>query len=134
MNNNWLCLTTLENYRVTESKNIWGVRRKYKNRLSRLKMGDKVIFYILGKKIGGMFKVNSEVYEDTDKIFSGGIYPYKIKLEPIKLPKELPAFTNKMIQELELFKYKNHKWKYELMGQIVKSISNKDYEYLSSII
>jgi len=41
MNNNWLCITTLENYRVTESKNIWGVRRKYKNRLSRLKMGDK---------------------------------------------------------------------------------------------
>jgi predicted RNA-binding protein len=134
MNNNWLCISNVSNYKVTISNNIWGVESKYKSKLEQLKIGDKIIFYLKGKLIGGIFEVKSELFFDNDKIFNGGIYPYRIKLKPIKSFDNIYPLTDEMIKNLDLFNYKDKRWKLTLFGRTILALTDKDFNYLKSMI
>ena len=131
MTNHWLCITTITNYMITESDNVWGVEKRYESRLNKLKPGDKVIFYLKGRQFGGIFQVKSKPYKDENKIFYGGKFQYRIKLKPIKTPKDMHFLTDGMIKNLDLFKFKDHRWKFELYGKTIMPLSKKDFNHIS---
>lgn len=129
--NYWLCITNLENYNIAVSKNVWGVKEKYLYKIEKLAIDDYIVFYILGRRIGGVFKVSSKYFEDRDNVFDGGVYPIRIKIKPIKMPNKLIPLSDKMIFNLEMFTYKDYRFRGNLMGQIIKPISKKDFDYIN---
>lgn len=48
----WLCILNRENFEVVKHKGIWGVSKRHRNQLMRADVGDKLIFYLIGEKIG----------------------------------------------------------------------------------
>jgi predicted RNA-binding protein len=134
--NYWFCSTTGENHEISLSKNIWGVEKRYKEKLNQIKKGDKLIFYVKGRKLGGAFKVISNMYEDRNEIFNGGLFPFRIKIESVKSPKSswLVEWTDEIIKNIDLIKNKDYRWKFELMGRTIKPLSEKDFNYLLSMI
>lgn len=134
MVNYWLCLTNPSNYKITTSKNVWGVEPRHEKKLKEIRKDDEIIFYIKGKKLGGSFKVISDVYIDEKKVFNSGRFPYRIGLSPIKLPKQLADWTDEIIQNMSFINYKDKRWKFALMGRTIIQITKKDFEYLSSKI
>ena len=83
-----------------------------------------------GKQLGGLFEVNSELFFDNKEIFYGGIFPYRIKLKPIKLSDDIHLLTDTIIQNLDIFKNKDHRWKLSLFGRTILSLTKKDFDYL----
>lgn len=47
----WICITNRENWEVIKRHNVWGVPKKHKNTLSRVKPGDKLVIYVRQEKI-----------------------------------------------------------------------------------
>lgn len=94
----WLCITNERNWNVIKKKNIW--ETKSKSTISKVKKGDKLIIYlkqdvinngIKPPRIVGIYEVSSEVFEDDSKVLDK-FYPYKVKIKPIKIFKELLDF------------------------------------------
>jgi predicted RNA-binding protein len=132
MNNYWLFISNISNYIISASQMIWGVEERYKSKIEKTKKGDKIIFYLIGRHIGGIFEVTSDVYFDDKKIFDGGIYPYRINIRPVKISENVHILTDSMIKNLDIFKNKDYKWKFNLMGKTIMPISKRDFEYISS--
>ena len=132
--NYWFCITSLDNFKITEEKNVWGVELRYKSQLDKIKKDDKIIFYIKGRLINGIFQVSSAPFTDESKIFYGGKFPYRIKLQSIKILHEPAQLTDKMIQDLDVFHLKGRQWKFRFWGRTIVSISEKDFNYINSKI
>jgi predicted RNA-binding protein len=86
----WICNTTPENWLLCLSDLSYGVpetdslRKKVYglDQISQVKIGDGVFIYS-SKTSGGLmgyFTVNSEMYEDRNRIWVDKLYPYRIKL------------------------------------------------------
>lgn len=101
MTSYWIIPLSEENWFVVKEKLVYGAPEGNRRQPRTLiKPGDVVIFYVmkrgsrsLGKKFVGAFKVASEwLYEDKplwpDEVSEGKVkYPWRVKLEPIKLGK-----------------------------------------------
>ena len=46
---NWLCILNRENSEIVESKLIWGVSERNKQKLSKVKPKDLCAFYLIGE-------------------------------------------------------------------------------------
>ena len=136
----WLCITTEENWKVIKEKNIWGVSQRHKNTIAKVKPGDKCLIYVMSTrknkevippKIVGAYEVISEVFEDRSRIFKSPpgkseIYPYRIKLKPIKIF-EKPLDFKSLIPELKFIKNKK-RWTGHIQGKAMRGIPKEDYE------
>jgi len=136
----WLCITTEENWKVIKEKNIWGVSQRHKNTIAKVKPGDKCLIYVMSTrknkevippKIVGAYEVISEVFEDRSRIFKSPpgkseIYPYRIKLKPIKIF-EKPLDFKSLIPELKIIKNKK-RWTGHIQGKAMREIPKEDYE------
>ena len=136
----WLCITTEENWKVIKEKNIWGVSQRHKNTIAKVKPGDKCLIYVMSTrknkevippKIVGAYEVISEVFEDRSRIFKSPpgkseIYPYRIKLKPIKIF-EKPLDFKSLIPELKFIKNKK-RWTGHIQGKAMREIPKEDYE------
>ncbi len=128
----WLFVTNEENWNIIKKKDIYGFNDKSKKDLEKLNVGDLVIVYIIGKQIGGAFEIVS-LKEETNIKFKGQDYPFKIKLQKIITPKYTIDFTEKMINNISIFK-KAMRWGTILMGRATKEITKKDYKYFEEIL
>jgi len=140
--NHWLCILDRENFEVVKCKQVWGVSKRHKNQLMRVDVGDKLIFYLIGEKIGdekkdsaigGTFEVISRPYEDHKPVFpsqitKGEVYPYRVKVKPLLIPKEEVPFRP-LIERLEFITNKR-KWSGHLVGKAMREISERDYEVM----
>ncbi|MHC1582299.1 MAG: EVE domain-containing protein [Candidatus Syntropharchaeia archaeon] len=102
-------------------------------------MGDKLIFYLIGEKvgdekkdsaIGGILEIISKPYEDDKPVFPSQItkderYPYRVKVKPLLIPKEEVPFRP-LIERLEFITNKK-KWSGHLVGKAMREISERDY-------
>jgi len=141
----WLCVTSEDNWRVIREKNIWGVGEKFRKTIERVKPGDKFVFYvvqtqkedqIIPSRIVGVFEAVSEPYRDGSRIFKskskGGetIYPYRVKLKPIKIFDE-PIEFKKLIPKLSFIRNKD-KW----TGYVrlpMRKIPEEDYQLIAKM-
>ena len=135
----WLCITTRENWRIIKERNIWGVEERHLKTLRRVKIGDKLVFYIkqkIGKgevyppMIAGIYEVASEPFMDEEKIFSGGLYPWRIRIKPIKFGE---IEFKPLIPRLKFIKNKK-KWTGHLMGRAMREIPEEDYMLIYELL
>lgn len=128
----WLFVTNDTNWKTIKNKKIFGFDDRGRRDLEKLNIEDLVIMYIKGKKIGGIFEIKSLMVVNNIK-FKDGNYPYKISLKKVLIPKEFLDLTEKMINNISIFKGMK-KWGTILMGRATKEISKEDYYYIKEIL
>jgi len=128
----WLCLTNLTNWKIIKNEEIYGFNEQNKKYLSILKNGDKIVIYVIPKKVGGIFKVSNIRYNGDIK-FHEGDYIYKIKLEKIYIPKNPLDISLGIIGMLSIFK-NTVRWGTVLMGRSIIEITKEDYKYIKELL
>lgn len=96
----WLCISTRENDKITQNKNIWGVAKRFSKTINTVKKGDTLLMYtmqeivereVIPSAITGIYDAVSEVYEEgsslfvTPKALGNEVFPLRIKVKPIKV-------------------------------------------------
>lgn len=128
----WLCITNLENWKTIKKNEIYGFNEQNKKYINIINNGDKIVMYVLPKKIGGLFEIiNNECI--TNVKFRDGDYPYKIKLKKIIIPKYFIEINEKIVSNLRLFK-DSLRWGAILMGRSIKELEKEDYDYFKNLI
>ncbi|MDG6251243.1 EVE domain-containing protein, partial [Methanocalculus sp.] len=68
----WFASSNRENWEIIKKKNVWGIPKRNKSIIERVKPGDSVLIYVAQKKeddtilpsaVTGAFEVISEGYE-----------------------------------------------------------------------
>lgn len=138
MVNYWLCVTNEDNWQVVKRQKIWGAPAKRGRRqIESVKSGDYLVFYVMPKRIGGIFKAASEPFESSEKIFSWAefgreeIFPHRIRLEPIDVPKE-PVPIEALLSKIS-FTRGRKRWSVFLRRAMVE-LPTKDFELIRSFI
>lgn len=129
----WFCVTHEENWNIILEKGIWGVSQRNKNTIYKLKRGDMLVFYVIPKRICGIFEVVSEPFESHEEIFGWGefgrkeLFPYRVKVKNILIPKD-PVNIESLIEKLDFIKNK-YLWSIHLK-RAMQLISKTDYELI----
>jgi len=110
MTNYWIASTPLENFKIAKKDLLWACKSSFKNSFSRLKPGDKLTFYIFGKKVSGDFEIISEAFSSKNN-FKGGSFPINIRIKEVKKTK-ISNFTPELIKKL-VFVLLCHTYYYE---------------------
>ena len=135
MVNYWLCVTNEENWRVVKARKLWGVSNRNRRLIERVKPGDLLAFYVMPKKISGIFEAASEPFESDEKVFSWGefgreeLFPYRVKLEPVNVPEE-PVSFEELISRLGFIVNKKGWTGYLRRAMCI--IPKEDYETIQS--
>ncbi len=125
-------ITSQENLPIINNKGVIGFKKRFLKSLKKLSMGDKVILYIKGKKIRGLFEINSEVVEDNKDLFEGDLYPLRLKLKKVGTIKQ-KEFINQLIPRLDFITNKKH-WMGNFQGKSFINISKKDFKLLGDYL
>ena len=127
----WLCVTNEDNWQTIKEKKVWGVPAKRgKRQMEAVKRGDCLVFYVMPKRIGGIFEAASEPFESSEKIFNWTefgrpeIFPYRVRLKPVRVPKE-PVHVETLIGKLGFTK-RRKRWSV-LLRRAMLGISEEDY-------
>jgi predicted RNA-binding protein len=136
--NYWLCVTNEENWNVVKKRRVWGVPEKRgKRQIEAVKPGDYLVFYVTPMRIGGIFKAVSEPFESKERIFSWTnfgreeMFPYRVKLEPNVVAKELVPF-DKLVGKLNFSK--GHKRWNIMVRRAMVEISERDFEVIHCFV
>lgn len=129
--NYWICITNKENWNVIANEHIWGVKYSQKRNIERIEIGDKIIFYVKGGILKGIFESNSMMYESKEKLFNphplynqNEIYSLRIKLNLIT-PSILESNIMKILENIS-FIIKKKNWAVYFFRTLIK-ISKEDY-------
>jgi len=82
----WIVVGSEENMRVAEARgfDIFGFKSTRRNEVSRMKPGDRLIFYLTKiMKFGGLAEITSDYFEDHEKVLKsekkpGEDYPWRV--------------------------------------------------------
>ena len=133
----WICVTNEENWEVVKKRRVWGVPERRKRQIERVKAGDYLVFYVMPKRIGGVFKAVSKPFQSDDRLFSWGefgrdeVFPYRVELEPTILPRKLLQF-GELISKLKFITNKKM-WSGHLRTAM-RTIPTEDYETIVSAL
>lgn len=100
-------------------------------KLSELVVGDILVFYKNREGFAGIWQVVQPYYRDESKIWDDGIYPNRVKIEPvIALKPENYVDVKTMVNDLEMIK---HPLYYGLaFRRNLVDISEKDFTLIKS--
>ena len=75
-----------ENYHIGVQARVWGVEKRYKNRIAPVRPGDEMVF-IAGQQIRSIHRIESKVYKDDRPLWppnDGDLFPFRIKISQPK--------------------------------------------------
>lgn len=97
----WLLVTNPENYSLCKSGSLWGDENR--GRISQVKQGDLLAFYISGSKQLGMLAiVTDQVFEDRTPYWPDRVYPFRFHFLPLAEPAVFLPFKP-LVPDLDLF-------------------------------
>ncbi len=135
----WIASSNRDNWEVVGKKHVWGVPKRNKNIMQRVKPGDTILFFVRQEKrddeilpsaIAGAYTVESEPYEDRSRIFvapehmGDEVFPCRVKVEPAAVFAEPLAFKP-LIPDLAFVTNKTM-WTGHLR-QAMREIPEEDY-------
>ncbi|WP_292392977.1 EVE domain-containing protein [Methanoculleus sp. UBA303] len=138
----WIASLNRENWEVVKSKQVWGIPKRNRNILQRVKPGDAILFYVRQEKAGdeilpsaimGDLEVVSEPYEDHSRIFvtpqhmGDEVFPYRVKVEPIAVFAD-PLEFKPLIPDLAFIRNKTM-WTGHLRVAM-REIPEEDYQFI----
>lgn len=121
-------MTTKENWEVIKKRHVWGVTDRHQNVLTKTKIGDLLVFYVISKQLGGIFRVETEPIRDSKHVFKGGSFPNRVKISPILVPKSPAEISEKLRANLEFIKNKQRGSAH--FRRAMLSISEKDFHII----
>lgn len=130
MPNYWIASTPLENYEIAKRDLLWACKSSFKKSFSRLKLGDKLTFYLFGKKISGDFEIVSEAFSGKNN-FKGGSFPINVKLKQVRETK-LAEFTQELVDKLGFIKNKRA-WSAYFRRPIYQ-LGREDFDTIMSVL
>lgn len=125
-------ITDIENWQIIKEHQIYAINSS--RIFDSLKVGDKVVMYLIPKKICGLFTI-SDLSSKKEINFSNKKYKYYFELKPHIIPGN-PLLINKydrtqFIGKISIFKNTSH-WGGVIMGKSILSITEEDYSLIES--
>jgi len=90
----WIFGVSLENWKVTLDRNLWGVGQRYKSITKKIKQGDIILIFISKVHpfgLHGAFEVVSDWTISKEKTWADELtqdrvlYPYRVQLRPVQI-------------------------------------------------
>lgn len=120
-----LFVTNEDNFNLFHQKGILGFKQLRRNYAQKTHPGDLLVTYVGGiGKLSGIFRIESEMYEDREEIFTmktkDEIYPWRFKVSTVvALPAAQWVPIENFRDKLSIFKKRaGPHWKLALQGQI----------------
>ncbi|MDD2473676.1 MAG: EVE domain-containing protein, partial [Methanoculleus sp.] len=91
----WIASSNRDNQKILDAKHIWGVPKRNKTLMQRVKPGDTILVYVRQEKeddailpsaITGAYEVVAEPYIDHSRLFitppqmGDEVFPYRMKV------------------------------------------------------
>lgn len=136
----WMLVNTPNNFEVMKAKNIAAMKSRRKNYASRVRRGDKVVFYLTKLAVfAGTAEFASTVTEDHSKLFisekPGEDYPWRFKITPeVMLDKNKAISAETLKDKLQYIKkWPAQQWKLAFQGN-VHVIPEGDYRTIQAAL
>ena len=138
----WIASSNRANQKILDQKQIWGVPKRNKTLMNRVKPGDTILMYvrqekegdtILSSAITGAYEVVADPYEDHSRLFvtpphmGDEVFPYRMKVRPIKVFAE-PLEFKPLIGDLTFITNKTM-WSGHLRVAM-REIPEEDYRFI----
>lgn len=128
--------------RIAEARgfDIFGFKSTRRREVSRMRPGDKLVFYLTGiMKFGGIAEVTSEYFEDHTKVFKskkpGEDYPFRVRVRAlVVLPPEQYLDVREIAPGLEYTKkWPAEHWRLAFQGNL-HEVPEADYKRIESLM
>jgi hypothetical protein len=141
----WIVVGSPENFQRTAEHGftVQGLKSRHRKKAERMKAGDKIIYYLTGRKaFGGIATIESDYYEDHDRIWESGDpkkaaedYPFRVQISPdviLPLAEAVPA-EGVARQMTYVAKWPANNWTLAFQGN-VHEIGESDYRLIRDAI
>ncbi len=125
----WLGVASSENWNKCIENRIWACDDNRSQQIKRMKKGDEIVIYLTGMKLAGICKVVSDYFYDDTRLWDDGIYPHRIRIEPLLIP-TYPIDTKKLYNVY--LKYKGASGGY--FGQAIRQLPSDEFSIFQSEI
>jgi predicted RNA-binding protein len=144
-NNYWIIVGSPENFAATRQHDftIQGMKTRQRKKAAQMKPGDKIVYYITGKKaFAGVATITSEAFEDstiiwksTNKKREDEVYPHRVNIEPdiILDDDDFLDAEETALQMKHVQKWPAKNWTLAFQGNVHK-IDEEDYQLLRDAI
>ena len=139
----WVLTGSVDNFRATREHGfrLIGAKEGRRRMAEQIEPGDEIVFYLtVVQAFGGIIKVNSEMFEDREKVWPGkpgkvDPYPWRFETEPVQVLDEdqfVPAVD--LVGHLDhIAKWPEDHWQLAFQGQL-RTVSESDARKLAARI
>lgn len=136
--NFWLLVSTPENFEISRERgfDLAGMKRRHEKKAQRVRLGDKVVFYLTGHMaIGGIAEARSAYFVSEEPIWRsekrGETYPYRFKTVPeLILPAGRLLPVAEWVHEMQYVKkWPPEHWRLAFQGN-VHLLPEEDYQLI----
>lgn len=138
----WIVVGSEENMRIAETRgcDIFGFKSTRRTEVSKMRPGDKLIFYLTKiMKFGGTAEVTSEYFEDHERVFKsekkpGEDYPFRVKVKAeIILSPEQYLDVREIAPGLAFTQRWGDNWRLAFQGNL-HEVPEGDYERIAGLM
>ena len=139
----WIVVGSEENMRLAEARgfDIFGFKSTRRAEASRMKPGDKLVFYLTKiMKFGGIAEVASEYFEDHTKVFKSEKkpsedYPFRVQTRAeVILPPDRYLDVKEIAPRMEYTKkWPAEHWRLAFQGNL-HQVPQSDYEMIVGLM
>ncbi len=143
----WVLVSSPDNLRATKELGftVQGIKSRHRKKAEQMKPGDKLIFYLTGKKMfAATATVTSGFYEADDLIWTSNNtkrdgspenYPYRVKTEPEVVAEEDAWIDAEPVARQMTYakKWPAEHWTLAFQGN-VHNVPEEDYELIRGLL
>ncbi|MBN1971503.1 MAG: EVE domain-containing protein [Candidatus Delongbacteria bacterium] len=124
----WLFITNKNNLENIQKSNVYGFNSGSKRLYNKINVGDKIILYLIPKRIVGFYKVKEKDLKNKIS-FNEGVFSSQLQMDTLKILNEPLILNKELVEMISTFKNKKH-WGVVLMGKSCVELNEEDYLYL----
>lgn len=141
----WIVVGSPDNFERTAELGftVQGLKSRHRKKAERMKPGDKIVYYITGRKaFGGIATIESPYFESHERIWTSGDakkaaedYPFRVEISPdliLPLDRAIPAEPVAR-QMTYVAKWPAKNWTLAFQGN-VHEIGEEDYRLIREAI
>jgi predicted RNA-binding protein len=143
----WILVSSPDNLRATKERGftVQGIKSRHRKKAEQMKPGDKLIFYLTGKKMfAATATVTSEYFESDELIWTSNNtkrdgspedYPFRVEIEPELVADEGAWIDAEPVarQMIHARKWPEKNWTLAFQGN-VHNVPEEDYELIRGLL
>jgi len=141
----WIVVGSPENFESTAQRGfiVQGLKSRHRKKAERMKPGDKIVYYLTGRKaFGGIVTIESPYFESHERIWASGDpkkaaedYPFRVNIAPdIVLPVADAIPAEPIARRMDyVAKWPAANWTLAFQGN-VHEIGENDYRLIRDAI